>query len=68
MEKKAIEWRFPGGWRRSLASVLIGNLLYYALVDAVLPEASRQPLGINWGLGIDFLLCLAVYFLTARFW
>jgi hypothetical protein len=68
MPAQRIRWRFPGGWQRSVAAVLIGTLLYFALVDAKLPPASQQPYGLNWGLGIDFLMCVAVFRLTARFW
>lgn len=68
MPTQRIRWRFPGGWKQSTAAVLIGNLLYYALVEVHVPPASQQPLGIDWGIGIDLMMCIAVFRLTARFW
>ena len=68
MSAQRIRWRFPGGWKRSAAAILIGNLFYYAIVDAQMPPASQQPLGVDWSLGVDFLICVVVYRLTARFW
>ena len=55
-------FRIPGvGWKRSLLAVLIGNLIYYAIIDA-LPEAARhQPFAFDLGLAIDFWICVMVY-------
>jgi|GEM_PF-4417048 len=62
------EFRFPGGWRRSLAAVLIGNLLYF-LAEPYLPEAlAYQYNSFGWWVLIDLLFCVAVLRLTYFVW
>lgn len=55
-----------GGRRRAfveaLAAVLAGNAVYFLLLAPVLPPGWRhQPLALDRGLALDFLLCLALY-------
>ena len=70
-EKKrggAFEFRFPGGWRRSLLAILLGNLIYFATMP-YMPEVLRhQPDSFDWGLLVDFVICVAVFRLTYLVW
>jgi hypothetical protein len=53
---------------RSLLAVLAGNLIYYS-VERYLPEpAQHQIYRIDWGLAVDFWLCLACYGLVKLAW
>ena len=55
-------FKLPGvGWKRSLLSVLIGNLIYFGIFD-YLPEDLRQrPFSYDLGLALDFWICVMVY-------
>ncbi|HYG99690.1 MAG TPA: hypothetical protein VD837_11210 [Terriglobales bacterium] len=47
---------------RSLAAILIGNALYFLLIAPRLPPSGQhRPFAIDWGLVIDFWVCLVVY-------
>ena len=47
---------------RTLAAVLGGNLLYFGILYPYLPAAARhRPYGLDWGLVIDFWICVALY-------
>lgn len=49
-------------WLRALAAVVAGNALYFLLVDSALPVTLlHRPFAIDAGLGLDFLICLAVF-------
>ena len=60
-------------FQRSLAAVVVGNLIYFALFP-VLPPVLRHGItrfGIgkfDWGLLIDFAICTALYILLGHFW
>jgi hypothetical protein len=46
---------------QSLIAVLAGNLIYYT-VERYLPfRAQHQVNQIDWGLAVDFWICLACY-------
>lgn len=61
-------FRWPGGWWRSLGSVLAGNALYFG-IQSWLPEgAQHRPYQIDWGLAVDFWFCVAIYGLTLLVW
>jgi hypothetical protein len=48
------------GW--PLLAILIGNGLYFFVFMPHLPErAQHQPYRLDWGLVVDFWVCLAVY-------
>lgn len=64
---KKFEFRFPGGWRRSLAAIMIGNLIYFASMP-YLPEHLHHQGGLDWGLAFDFLICVAVFRLSYLVW
>lgn len=55
-------------WLRSLISILIGNGLYYGLIDSLPPPARHQPFEFDWGLAVDFWICVAVFGLSLLVW
>jgi len=46
---------------QALAAVLAGNILYLALQSWLPPRARHQPFQMDWGLAVDFWICLACY-------
>lgn len=47
---------------RSLAAILIGNAVYFLLIAPHLPpRGQHRPFAIDWGLVVDFWICLVVY-------
>lgn len=49
-------------WRDFLLAVLAGNALYYLALFGLLPSGwQHQPFAFDRGLGLDFVLCLALY-------
>ena len=54
-------------WLQALAAVVAGNALYFLLVAPALPGQLRhRPFAIDAGLGLDFLICLALYLALGR--
>ena len=58
-------------FQRSLAAVLLGNLIYFALMP-VLPPIARLGISmwqprVDLGLVIDFVICSVIYVLLGRF-
>ncbi len=48
-------------WAEYVAAILGGNIVY-VLLQPRLPEAlQHQVFRVDWGLGLDFLLCGALY-------
>ena len=66
--KERLRFRWPGGFRRSLFSILSGNALYYALVDYLPGGARHEPFALDWGLAVDFWICVCVYGLSRLLW
>ena len=62
------KFRFPGGWRRSALAILLGNLIYFASINYLPPELRHQPNSLDWGLLVDFLVCVAVFRLSYLVW
>lgn len=63
---KQTEMRFYN-FQRSLAAILLGNLIYFALLMPILPPVARHGLyRIDLGLLIDFVICAALYMLFGR--
>lgn len=49
-------------WIEYLAAILIGNAIYYLSLFHHLPLAfQHQNYRIDWGMVLDFAVCLAVY-------
>lgn len=52
----------PRRWLEYLAAILLGNLIYYFSLVPHLPEALRhEGFQIDWGMLVDFAVCVAVY-------
>jgi hypothetical protein len=47
-------------WRYLLA-ILIGNAIYFGLESHLPLRARHQPFQIDWGLAVDFWICVACY-------
>jgi len=61
-------------FQRSLAAVVVGNLIYFAL-SPLLPPVLRHGFITNfgigrfdWGLLLDFAICTALYILFGALW
>jgi len=46
---------------RYLAAILIGNAIYFSLARYLPERAQHQPYHIDWGLAVDFWICLVCY-------
>jgi len=50
----------PQNFRKSLAAVLIGNVLYFACSRFLPPAARHNSAGFDLGLIVDFWFCLVI--------
>jgi hypothetical protein len=50
-----------GDFRRSLLAVLAGNIIYFGVERYLPPGAQHQLYQIDWGLALDFGICVACY-------
>ena len=48
-------------WIRSLIAVLVGNAIYYSVERYLPPRGQHQLYQVDWGLAIDFWICLVCY-------
>lgn len=51
-------------WRRffiALAAVMIGNAIYLLLLPVLPQKARHDPFRADWGLLLDFWICLVVF-------
>lgn len=46
---------------RSLIAVVAGNAIYFSTEQYMPPKAKHQPYHPDWGLAIDFWICLVCY-------
>jgi hypothetical protein len=55
---------------QALAAIVLGNLVYFALLPHLPPVARHHPTHIDLGMAIDFWFCLVIYGVirTARRW
>ena len=55
---------------QALLAILLGNVVYFALVPSLPPVARHHPLHVDLGMALDFSFCLLVYGLirTSRGW
>ncbi len=59
---------WPNFWR-SLIAVLVGNAIFFLLVNPHLPASAKHHyFAIDLGLAIDFWVCLVVYGLVLSLW
>ena len=66
--QKQLPFRWPGGFWRSLVSILIGNAIYYGLVNYLPGGARHEPFAFDWGLAVDLWICVGVYGLSRLVW
>lgn len=45
----------------SLIAVVVGNACYFSFERYLPPRAQHRPFAIDWGLAVDFWLCLVIY-------
>jgi hypothetical protein len=46
---------------RSLLAVVAGNAIYFSVMGRLPARAQHQPYRIDWGLAVDFWICLVCY-------
>jgi hypothetical protein len=52
-----MKWPF---WR-SLIAVVVGNAICFSLERFLPPRAQHQTYGFDWGLAVDFWVCLVCW-------
>ena len=55
---------------QALLAIILGNVVYFALVPSLPPVARHRPPHLDLGMLLDFWLCVVAYGLirTARKW
>jgi hypothetical protein len=55
---------------QALLAIILGNIVYFALVPSLPPVARHHPFHFDLGVVLDFWFCLVAYGLirTARKW
>ena len=55
---------------QALLAIILGNLVYFALIPSLPPAARHHPLRLDLGTLVDFFFCVVTYGLirTARKW
>ena len=55
---------------QALLAIILGNVVYFALIRSLPPVARHRPLHVDLGIILDFWFCLVVYGIirTARKW
>jgi hypothetical protein len=55
---------------QALLAIILGNIVYFALVPSLPPVARHHPFHFDLGMILDFWFCLVAYGLirTARKW
>ena len=54
---------FNRSFWQSLIAVLVGNGIYYGIYRYLPPSGQHQLYQIDWGLAVDFWICVICYFL-----
>ena len=54
---------FNRSFWQSLVAVLVGNAIYYGIYRYLPPRGQHQLYRIDWGLAVDFWICVICYFL-----
>ena len=55
---------FNRSFWQSLIAVLAGNAIYYSIERYLPPRGQHQLYRIDWGLAVDFWICVICYFLV----
>jgi hypothetical protein len=64
--RRDLEWGRPRhamkrSFWRSLIAVLLGNAIYFGVMRFLPERAQHQVFRIDWGLAVDFWICLVCY-------
>lgn len=58
----------PDRYWKVASAVIGGNLLYFGVLERILPPGARHRLyRFDWGLVVDFWVCLALYGILEMF-
>ena len=68
VRRRPTTFRWPGGWWRSLLSILLGNLIYFASEPYLPPDVRHEAYSFDAGIVLDFCICLALYGVSCLFW
>jgi hypothetical protein len=52
----------------SLIAVVAGNIIYLIAEPHLPPRARHEAYAIDWGLAVDFWVCLVCYGVVRQFW
>ena len=55
-------------WAKALLAVLLGNLIYFALVPTLPASARHVPFHLDFGLLLDCCICTVVFVLVNLAW
>ncbi|MGH9443622.1 MAG: hypothetical protein ACRD16_15255 [Thermoanaerobaculia bacterium] len=62
-----LRWPTPRRLLEYLVAILAGNAVYFLILSPLLPEELRhRPFREDWGLLVDFVVCVLVYGLLRR--
>ena len=50
-----------------LIAILAGNAIYFTIQKWLPPKAQHEPFRIDWGLAVDFWICLFCYGIVRMF-
>lgn len=68
MPETRFNWLDRERWLEYLLAIVIGNAVYFLLLEPLLPAAwQHEPFRVDRGLAVDFLVCIAVFILL-RHW
>jgi hypothetical protein len=51
----------PRPWAEYLLAILGGNIIYLLITPYMPVALQHQTFRLDWGLGLDFVLCVALY-------
>jgi len=46
---------------RYLIAIILGNAIYFWLLPHLPPRLQHQPFQMDWGVALDFAICVACY-------
>ena len=46
---------------RYLIAIILGNAIYFWILPHLPPQIQHQPFRMDWGVALDFSICLALY-------
>jgi hypothetical protein len=46
---------------RYLIAIVLGNAIYFWLMPHLPPKVQHQPFQLDWGIAVNFVICVACY-------